>query len=627
MKRNAAFFAFALTCAAVWGQGLHESIGVDGKYVREVIVQEKIFTLPKKLTFTLESTPPAYSLTGVPTPFRPGAVALPAVTPFADRALPESRGYLDLALGSWLDGNLSAGYRFVQTETTLAGAFLQANTSLLWKPGVSDAASDVRRRLADGRLGVYASHLFEGKGRLEGTLLYGLSGFNYYGYGALQDQSWLPAEAKVDAPTQTANELRADFGWHSAGNTHGFSYDAGLGVSYLGYRSLYLPEAVPPLPSSDGSFNALRRISGERETDLSLNASMRKTWSGGSELGAELRGNLLLYAGEDGAIPDNYGYVGLTPYYRFSKGLLNIRVGADIDLTFNAGPEGDRYPAFHIAPDVRLDWRKGGVGVYLNVTGGTELRTLSWLRSLDWYGMPATGGTRPVYTPLDGSLGANFGPFGGFSGGVALRYRVTRGMPTGGWYSAFLNYGQTEMPGLDFPSGSAPSADTYTPTGKGINISGASVEAHVAWSAGRVAEIKASGTYQPQDGRRGYFNGYDRPRWTASAGVTLRPLAPLSLEIEYEYRGVRRAYTEWMWLTGQQAGGGLPVVDDTKRDAPLASLRLPDLTLLNVRAGWRFTPRIGVFVQGANLLNRHDAWLPLTPGCGISVTGGVNLLF
>lgn len=56
-NRHILTFAAALAAAPALAQGLHESIGVDGKYVREVIVQDKVFTLPKRLGFTVESSP------------------------------------------------------------------------------------------------------------------------------------------------------------------------------------------------------------------------------------------------------------------------------------------------------------------------------------------------------------------------------------------------------------------------------------------------------------------------------------------------------------------------------------------------------------------------------------------
>ena len=85
----------------------------------------------------------------------------------------------------------------------------------------------------------------------------------------------------------------------------------------------------------------------------------------------------------------------LTPYYSFRRGQMDIRVGADIDLSFNAGPSESRYSLFHIAPDVNFDLRTGPVGLYLHLRGGSELQTLASLWQLDYYQMPG-GGFRPL---------------------------------------------------------------------------------------------------------------------------------------------------------------------------------------------------------------------------------------
>ena len=155
---------------------------------------------------------------------------------------------------------------------------------------------------------------------------------------------------------------------------------------------------------------------------------------------------------------------------------------------------------------------------------------------------------------------------------------------------------------------------------------GLSLAMHAGYRLGSILELEAEGTYQPQDGEKGYFNGYDRPRWTASVAATVKPVEKLSLSLEYEYRGVRRIYTQAGRVGSAAVPGGIPVIKDSG-DGPMPSLRLPDLTLLGFRAGWQFTPKVGVFVQGANLLDRRDDVLPFAPMQGISVVGGVNLLF
>lgn len=624
IKATAAACALAAAAIPAAAQGLHESIGVDGKYVREVIVQDKISTLPKRLSFSLESSPLDWWQQGVPTPFAPDMSPMPAVTPFAAADRHAGRGYLDLGLGSWLDGNLSAGYRFIQKPGTTAGAFLQFNTTSLFRPRLDRAADDVRRRLADGRIGVYAAHAFPSAGTLRAEAGYRLAGWNYYGYAALLDSPWLTGDDKAEAPTQTLNEADARVAWSSLRNRHGFSWDAALAARHFAYRALWLPE--------EGS-SRLRGGKGDRETALSLGASIRKQWRGGSELGIALRGDMLLYSRRGSRpfglqAPDDYGMASLNPYYRFSRGLLNIRLGATVDLAFNAGPASDRYGAFHIAPDVRLDWRKGPVGLFLNLLGGSELQTLASLHALDYYAMPALASTRPVHSPLDAAAGANFGPFAGFSAGLSVRYRISRGVPAGGWYMAMLNYGSLEMPGMTGPADRDPAATAYSACPDGLDISGVSIGLDASYRLGRTFEATAKGSWQPQDGETGYFNGYDRPRWTASLAATVRPLEKLSLSLEYEYRGVRRIYTRAARAPlSTEAPARLTVVDDTPRDLPVASLRLPDLTLLSFRAAWQFTPRIGIFAQAANILNRKDCTLPLTPMAGITALGGVNILF
>ena len=65
----------------------------------------------------------------------------------------------------------------------------------------------------------------------------------------------------------------------------------------------------------------------------------------------------------------------------------------------------------------------------------------------------------------------------------------------------------------------------------------------------------------------------------------------------------------------------------TSSSMKLISMRLPDLTMLTARASWAFTPKISIFAQATNILNRHDPVLPLQPTAGISVAGGFSVLF
>lgn len=317
---------------------------------------------------------------------------------------------------------------------------------------------------------------------------------------------------------------------------------------------------------------------------------------------------------------DDYGMLTLSPYYRFSKGLLDIRLGADVDLAFNAGADGDRYSFFHIAPDVRFALQTGQVGLYLNLQGGSELNTLAHLHELDYYSMPYVVSTRPSFTPLDASFGVNLGPFSGFSMGVEAKWRSTKNVPLGGWYMAALNYGFMPDDRL-VPSAKGAGDVFYVGDTDGINLHGASVGAHMNYEYGDLFSIYVEGAYQPQDGKKGFFNGYDRAKVTGSAKVSVKPIKPLRVSAGFDFRGKRDIYVK---SVGAISDGGT-VIDGN--NVTLHKLPLEDLSLLNLSASWSLTPSVSVWVEADNLLNRKVEVLPMQPMQGIIFTGGFKWIF
>ncbi len=597
---------------------LHESISVEGKYVPEVIRVDRINVFPKAVNFALNSSPMEYEWGGVAASFQPYAFAMPATGWRDTHDYVANRGYLELGAGSWLNSTLSAGYRFVDNSHTLVGIRLQHNSTSLWKPNVSTI--DDKQYRYDESIGLYASHIFKGVGRLEAAFDYHLGLFNYYGTNAPLSFSSIATTTGIKFPTQTINDASLRVDWHSllkASNS--LQYDASLRIRHLGFRAL-------PLPYLE------KEAKGNRETDVELSGSLRMPWDNGSSIGLDADLNVLVYGGEKETLtwgsvgmteltlskPENYGMLTLTPYYRFSKGLLDIRLGADVDLSFNAGPDGNRYSFFHIAPDVRFSLQSGGFGMYLELLGGSELNTLANLRRYDYYQMPALTTTRPTYTPLDAAFGVNAGPFAGFSIGANLRYRASKHVPLGGWYQIWLNNGNLPIDGLS----NSTSSDRmeYSLNSDGINLHGFSVGANLSYEPISALRLKAEGNWQPQKGEKGFFNGYDRPRVTARFEAMVKPIEPLRITIGYDYRGVRNIYTA---SVPEVTTGGL-ITSEEKTS--FHSLRLPDLTLLNLSASWSFSKTFSIWVQGDNLLNRHDAVLPGLPTQGVVVTGGFSWL-
>lgn len=615
---------------------LNESINVEGKYVPEVIRLERINTFPTALRFNLESNPLNYEVKGLPVGFNPSLLPMPAIGWGDSRQPSRHKGYLELGAGSWLNSTLSAGYRFIDSETMTLGVRLQHNSTSLWKPEMNELYKDVRQFRYDENIGVYYSSLFRDKGRLNAAIDYHYGNFNYYGFHTAYPlakfvEVGMKDKDVVKAPAQTINDVSARIGWESTVREEKPIWNAMLGVRYFGYgRSI---------------FEYGEHI--DKETHLYLKGGLSYSMAENSSVGMDVNADVLIYNSEkdddrylwdsmmyDRMVEtvDNYGRLSLKPYYNFKRDNLNIKLGVDLDFSNISS-----YSKFHIAPDLRADFKSGPAGLFLHLLGGSRLNTLASSYQLDYYqGPKLIGGTTPVYTPLDGELGINFGPFSGFSASLSLRYRVSRNEKLGGWYQTSMNQlysGVTETePFLSKES----SSEASKPIGslseefKSVyyygygsvneyNIHGASLALGLEYSYGKLFTVKAAGTYQKQSLSSGYFNGYDRPRWTADFSAEVNPVSPLKVRLSYEYRGVRNIFIKGI---PSEASG-----DMNSLEPRLGKYRLPDITYLNLGASWSFSDTFSVWLQGNNLLNRHDEILPSLPTQGICLTGGISWLF
>lgn len=612
-------FASLLIAASgsAMAQQLHENVSVEGTYRPDVIHAERFNLYPERKDFPIEARPLDYDLDGVTAEYLPIANPL-GIYGWGTNRKPLPKGYLDLSLGSWLNSSLSAGYAAIDTPDTRLDISLQHNSTSLWNPYSGIGGFDNHRFRYDESIAARFCHNFTGKGLLEAQLQYHLGYFNYYSYlpstlAAAQEAT--PAATFPKAPTQTLNDLAFKAGW-SAKKGDNLFWNAGAGVRYFGYRSLYLPDY---LPDTDGLFS----MSGDRETLVNLNGGVKMDWNNGSILGIDAKADILLYSGKSDlkhTRPSNYGNVELHPFYRFTRDNFIINIGAKIDLTFNADgdyPSSEHYSLFHIAPDVRVDWRKDAFGLYLHLGGGSELQTLALRSQQDYYGMPALTSTQPLYTPLDGRLGFEFGPFRGFRAGIEAAYRASLHSGYQGWYMALLNYGDSPMPQLDIQN-HTPLYSLWTTPGK---LHGFHLKANISYSSGKIWKLHASAAYMPQKEEKGWMDGIDRPRWILDAGVEVAPISKLKIGVGYEYRGVRTIWTP----TAMNPESSSSVTINGKR--PLASMRLADICNLKAEASWNLTEKMAIGVTAENILNHRIDALPCLPTEGIDIQGTLSFRF
>lgn len=199
----------AMAILPVAAQTLHENISVEGKYVPEIVKIDRIYYFPESEKFPLETSPLQYDMRSVPAAFQPTLMTMPLTGWNVTKDFSHLKGYLELGLGSWLNSTLSAGSRFLDTQNTVAGAWLQFNSTSLWHPEMNRLSHDIKRSRYDGTIGIYGSHLFD-TGHLEASMSWHTGYFNYF--------SWTPQSDTQDsykAPTQTLNDIAFSLGWHS----------------------------------------------------------------------------------------------------------------------------------------------------------------------------------------------------------------------------------------------------------------------------------------------------------------------------------------------------------------------------------------------------------------------------
>ncbi|MBD5371370.1 MAG: hypothetical protein HDR80_10180 [Bacteroides sp.] len=581
---------------------LRESVAVEGNYLKDIIRAERINRLPELEAYPMATTPLDYATAGVAADFTPESPLLPATAYGASRDSSRRRGYIDLAMGSYLNTSLSAGYGAIDSPDTRLGIRLGHYSTSLWHPWGADfeAAKNYQEML-----GLDFTRRFAGLGTLSASAQYHLGYFNYYGIMPEREDHAIVLTEPRPFPTQTLNDAAVRVGWTSMPDATGLRWHAALGARHFAYRTA------------------------TRETSLMLDGGMSAAAGANGTVGFDGHLEALFYGTHptvpETYAPDSYANILLTPYYLFRRNALTLRAGFDLDLTFNAdGDEaGSHFGAVHVAPDIRLDIAARNFGFYIHILGGTSLRTLAAISQTDPYCNPALQSTRPVNSPIDARIGIETTPFAGFSASIEGRYGAWRGVGADGWYAAILNYGAATMPGLDLPAG------TVADYGLGYtryNLSGFSASARLAYKPNHIVSLAAEGTYTPQHGTTGVLNGLDRPRWIAGVSAEIHPVRPLGISVSYEYRGVRNVYTTYdaSGVTLPMPGGTPPQPAD---NPGLAALRLPDITRLGAAIEWSVTSGLTLGVTADNLLGTPVWSLPCLPGQGRTFAGRLSWVF
>ncbi len=626
---------------------LKESVDVEGKYNKEILYPDRLGRLPERRRLTPPGSSLPYSFKGVAADFVPSATPLNSTDYGARRPEDYPRGYLSLSAGSWLNAGLSAGYAVIDRPGRSLNIWLRHSSTSLWKP--FPELTDNKRFSYQETVGADWSSRLGNDLMLSAGLRYHAGYFNYYGVGPVDEaESYSPFPA---FPTQTLNDLSARVALSDNGDSDLKNrWNSELEARHFAFRTA------------------------TRETSLKLGGAYARVLTHNpadvtskSVLGFDGAFQWLFYGAAEGTrTPDGYGNFRLSPFYRISRSKFSFRAGFNADFTFKADvpDHKDHYSLFHISPDFRIDYSTSKFAVRVHATGGQQLQTLGYIADCNLYCYTELQSTTPVYIPVDASVGIRVNPFAGFSIEGWAGYRVTRNVRGDGWtiplMNSMLGYANSGIPLPVLGEDSGERGDLSASLGLGrarYNLSGLYAGASMRYELGKIMNAEAKLEYAPQSAVHGIYNGLDRPRWLITPKLNVHPVDALTIGVSYEYRGVRSVWsavtdTENLTRAGGVSltesssaqsggnGGGTSVepgkpqtpAEDTDSKIRPVSVRLPDITRLNVHAAYRFE-KAGPFrnltlgVTASNILNQKEVMIPGLRSEGLTVSGSVSVLF
>ncbi|MDE5850330.1 MAG: hypothetical protein K2H38_09330 [Muribaculaceae bacterium] len=561
-----AFVAFGAVPMASTAQSITESVTVEGHYTPDIISADRLALLPSAIPLSAPESPMTYDRKGVPAAFAPDALSMPATGWRAGKTYDASKGYLDLRLGSWLNSSLSAGFAAIRNEDIRLNVYLQHNSTSLWQAWKEDNAAGMpgadRRFRYDETIGADVSHRISGAGTITGGVQYHFGHFNYYGTDQGPDQG-----GYIKAPDQTLNDVYARVGW-TGDNQGRLTYTADADVRYFAYRSMYVPLYISVYPRE------YSRTKGARETSVNAGGSIKYRLNGNSGSVSAI-GIGLRYSGVLNSIGNDVNRVEATPAYTLAGRSYSLRLGANLAVVGNGIKT-----RFRIAPDVKFSARTGLMAFSAALGGGTHMRTLAWLHTMDYYSNPGAGCYEAAYSPLDARLALQLNPGGKWTCGIEGTWNTTLDETFGGLYQALLNDNLAAY-------------GTYPESGR---IHGFSIGVNAGYDFCRYFALKGKASWQPQDGSKGILNGFDRPEFTVDISAESSPIDRLSLKLDYRLRAKRQL------LPG-------------------------NISRLDFSADYRITDKISVGAEFNNLLNRDEQFLPGLPMEGFNAMGGVQVVF
>lgn len=579
MNKRIIILALGLTlCAGVFAQGLHKEITVEQQIVPKKREASRIKVLP---TLSLPAIQPVKLNFSdrVITARVPNAITTLEPIAFGDKLYTSPyKGYVALGIFPLFNADFSAGYRLIDTDKTRLSAWGQYNGDV-YTEKIEAEPTNVKLYHRDhtASIGTDLHQAIGEKSFLDAELNY------TYGYHTVP--------VGLASFSQASNRVNAALNFNS--RTEGLLYSIGIDYQHFGFNDMKHPEGYS-YQLKDYDYKPVKQnlIGATFKGLLPMGES--------SFIGLDADANFLMtsahnqalfpYSGEFSANGSkNSGLVSLLPHYLYQVQNATVRIGAQVDLSI----KDDK--AFHIAPDVTLAWAPSQtIGLELRAHGGSTLNTIASLYDITPYlnGSLAYSQSHIPYA-FDGKVA--LGPFLGtsieFFGGYAKADKWL--MPTlTGHYAGGQLFDRVDLSGWHFG-------------------------AAIGYEYRKIASARISYETAPNDYDNAYYMWRDRAKHVVNAELNLRPVKPLLLTFNWEFRGGRREFGFIPSASGETGPNMYQIYSQS----------LGAVSTLNIGAGYEYTDNITFFVRGENLLNRKYLHLGERRSQGITALIGASLKF
>lgn len=576
-------------------QTLNKEITVDKDYVpveRKAVkqnvlpaVQKNAVDMNAKLNYSDWALPAA-----VP-------AKIPTMQPYGyltNKNFDTKRGYATLGAGSQLNLLGNAGYRVLDDANNTLALWVEHNSTWLGKNSSERVDGDYqfKQKFNDNTIGAdFTSRFDEGTMRI--NVRANFDTFNYYGDAGLMIGSDNVRNYHPDEfGNQSFNEFGVTGGWYSREANRTFNYQIEAGVGHGGFKKSQFVD-----------------YNGVKETNFFVKLGGRYAVNDHTDAGAEVRFDYATYndapyfdlntfkiAPEE---DNSQGIARISPFVRFHRDNVMLRIGANIDIAINAGT------TFRIAPNVKLDYAFApGVGLSLDINGGKSINHLWQMKAANRYVNPSVRyGT--TFVPVDVEAALNIGNFGGFSAKL---------------FGGFASCKDTKLPFFSSNPSIYPAAgndllyfDMFSTTVyQTLDISGWKAGAELAYKYRSLVDAKVRFTYSPQDKDEGCVLGLDRPEYVVDANITVTPISKLAVSLGYEMRGKRAMWSHQITADGH---------DNWYK------VELDDAMNLKLGASYRLLDNLSLFVNANNLMNKQWDVLLGQGAQKLSVMGGASITF